>query len=94
MLNDPIDLANVTVVRPVLPEGRPLKFPGRPGAVYHRQINRTQDVTVYPSLFGGAWVGVGPSNCNVGYDHSRSFASTEQAIAFAHGLGEDYISGL
>ena len=65
---------------------RQMTFPERPGALYHRMLTETEDVTVYPLLWGRAVVAVGPAGSmeDGGFNLRLEFESADDAISFAH----------
>lgn len=63
-----------------------MTFPERPGALYHRMLGESDDVTVYPRLFGGAVLAVGPAGEaeDGGYNLRLEFDDPEEAVRVAH----------
>lgn len=65
---------------------RPMRFRGRPGAMYHRMLTEDMDITVYECIFGGAIVAVGPAGPaeDGGFNLRLEFGDVDEAISFAH----------
>jgi len=55
----------------------------RHGAIYQRELDDGREITVYPLLWWGAKVCIGPADCPVGFDDSWLYREEGRALDIA-----------